>query len=166
MFSEEVWKDFGDGHYQISNFGNVRSSWSGSWKYIKTQVVRDGYLRVSILCDGAPKSYFVHRLVAKAFVPNPENKKFVNHKNGVKTDNRSENLEWCTTSENIMHAYDNGLNKHRKYKIKCVETGQIFNGMSDIERKMGIRASTVWGHVKHGWSACGYNFVLIDDKNS
>lgn len=65
-----------------------------------------GYLRVNLL----GKTHKVHRLVAQAFIPNPENKSTVNHINGIKTDNRVDNLEWATRSENTRHAFDNGLN--------------------------------------------------------
>jgi len=69
----------------------------------------DKYLRLCLRNSGAKKNHFVHRLVAKAFVDNPEGKPFINHKNGVKTDNRPENLEWVTQSENQQHSYDTGL---------------------------------------------------------
>lgn len=161
MFTEEIWKDLPP-YYQISNFGNIRSCARGKWKLKQTQIVRDGYVKVVLANNRKYKSYFVHRLVAEAFVPNRDNKPQVNHKNGVKTDNRAVNLEWVSASENINHAYNTGLNKHLKYKIKCVETGEIFNGTLDVERKTGIRASTVWFNLKKGWKAKGLNFVIID----
>lgn len=161
MFTEEVWKDIG-GCYQVSNFGNVRSSFRNKWRIKNVQVVRDGYVRVVLRINGKLKSFFVHRLVAKAFVPNPENKKQVNHKNGVKTDNRAENLEWTTGSENIKHAYNTGLNKHLKYKIKCVETGEVFRGIGEASRKTGVRHSAIWFHINKGWRAGGLRFIIVD----
>ena len=71
MFTEEVWKDIGN-KYQVSNFGNVRSFHSGKWKLKRTQIVRDGYVRVVLKIYDKHQSFFVHRLVAMAFLPNPE----------------------------------------------------------------------------------------------
>lgn len=74
---------------------------------------RYGYDTLCLNKDGKFKTMTAHRLIAKAFIPNPENKPAINHKNGIKDDNRVENLEWCTGSENIQHAFDTGLKKNK-----------------------------------------------------
>jgi hypothetical protein len=78
--------------------------------FVKTkESKKDGYVRFNYLYRGKRCCKTLHRAVAEAFVPNPENKPEVNHRNGIKTDNRSENLEWCTASENQKHALATGL---------------------------------------------------------
>lgn len=120
---KEIWKDIEgfEGSYQISNLGNVKSltrkvnKWDGE-RTIKGQsttqrINNSGYYRVSLCKFQKYKYLFTHRLVAIYFIPNPENKPCVNHKNGVKTDNSYSNLEWCTKSENSKHAVKLGLLK-------------------------------------------------------
>lgn len=105
--------------YAVSSFGNVRSKIT---PFLKNYLHPNGYLYINIGQKPYRFSKKVHRLVAQAFIPNPDNKPQVNHKNGVKTDNRVENLEWCTGSENMRHAVDilkvkiTGYPKGRKHK--------------------------------------------------
>src|SRR5215217_4957929 len=92
-----------EGIYQVSDSGEVMSVKD---KFILKQFYTDkGYKRIALCKNGEHKKYFVHRLVARGFVPNSLNKPFVNHVNGMKDDNRAENLEWCTSSENIIHKF-------------------------------------------------------------
>jgi hypothetical protein len=103
----EIWKDvYGyEGLYQISNLGNVRSN----YKLLTPQKTRFGYMKIRLSINNVRKGFFMHRLVAIAFIENKENKRCVNHKDGIKTNNNVDNLEWATHSENERHAYLNGL---------------------------------------------------------
>lgn len=108
--SEETWKpvtEEGFEHlYEVSNLGRVRRTANGR---VRKLSIDDGYLVVK-LCNGPlEQRFFVHRLVALAFIANPDNKPEVNHVNGEKTNNRADLLEWSTTQENIDHARRIGL---------------------------------------------------------
>lgn len=114
----ETWRDIEgyEGIYQVSDLGAVRSlnrvDAAGhrlKGKARKLTSDKYGYFIVGLTLEGVMKYKKVHRLVAQAFVPNPDNKSQVNHINGVKTDNDPSNLEWCTTQENTAHAKDAGL---------------------------------------------------------
>lgn len=108
--------------YQVSDFGNVKSlsrlkfcgknAADGTLykeRILKNNIGGHGYLRVNLWKDNKCKMVKVHTLVCLAFIPNPEGKKDINHKNGIKSDNRVSNLEWNTRSENLSHAYRIGL---------------------------------------------------------
>jgi hypothetical protein len=131
MEATEVWKDIKDyeGHYQVSNIGRVKSlarvveirkTIFGNKKeiFLKPTKNRKGYLTVK-LCKKSDevcseKSKIIHRLVANEFLENPFSKPQVNHINGIKDDNRVENLEWATGSENVIHALANNLKISQK----------------------------------------------------
>jgi len=130
-------------------------------KLIQGSVDRTGYLRFNLCKEGATKSVAAHRLVALAFIPNPENKRTVNHKNGNKTDNNVENLEWMTHSENHKHAYDelgrecymkgrNGKLHHNAKAVKrvCKNTGTVL--VYDTLTEAAASGNFCAGHI----SAC------------
>ena len=106
----EIWRNIKDyeGIYEVSNLGRIKSiSRNGTIKenrILKPNKVM-GYSQVGLQKYGTRKYKKIHRLVAEAFIPNPENKKEVNHKDGNKTNNCVDNLEWVTTSENQLHSY-------------------------------------------------------------
>lgn len=126
MENIEIWKPINgyEGLYEVSNLGNIKTleriylSGNGKKainkvkeKLIKTYNNGHGYSYVSLRKNGIKTAISVHRIVAKEFIPNINNLKCVNHKNGIKNDNRVENLEWCTYKENSEHAKQIGLIK-------------------------------------------------------
>jgi len=161
----EIWKTInGFEEYEISNLGNVRSKDRIHYDTIGRKVlrksillqpiIRKGYYHVSLYKNRKLKIYKIHRLVAENFIININNKPQVNHINGIKSDNRVENLEWCTNFENIRHAIDNNLIKHAfgekhgisKLKtidvLKIIELSKTNISVRNIAKMFGICAQT------------------------
>jgi len=135
-YQNEIWKDIEgfEGLYQVSNFGRVKSlpriikfrnsTKSESGKILKIGYSTKGYCQVYLSKDGIKKTLPVHRLVAIAFIPNPENKPQANHKTGDKSINYEWELEWNDNSENQIHAFKHGLNKiTQKHKAAAIKNG-------------------------------------------
>ena len=113
-------------NYSISNYGNVRNNKTG--KILSPRDLR-GYKRVSLWYNKKANDHRIHRLVAEEFIPNPDNKLEVNHKNGIRNDNRVENLEWVTGKENAEHR-SNVLNFGDTYK--GMKNGNSFLSDEDV----------------------------------
>ena len=160
----EIWKPVVgfEGLYEVSNMGRVRNRMG---RIMTLSFNRNGYHRVHLINNSREKFMLVHRLVSMAFIPNPENKPFVNHLNGIKTDNKVENLEWCTSSENMQHAVKVLHKKFRTKPVICVETGKRFNSIKEADGYLGYLGKGHIGDCCKGTrqTAGGYHWRYTDE---
>lgn len=169
-----MWKsiDNTNGKIEVNELGEIRSLLRGEPRILKTQASRKGYHKVRITIERRKFTLTVHREVAKAFVPNPDNLPQVNHKDGNKDNNSAANLEWCTNVQNAHHAIENGLwdslleaarvrNEAAKkpiiaYKLKGAPCTRYYESVSDAERAFDSRhiCEVLKGRRRHvkGWS--------------
>ena len=172
----EVWKDIPgyEGLYQVSDMGRIkriagykkRNKW-GSYtilpeKYMKSSFDKDGYLRIGLAKDRERKTYHVHRLVALAFLPNPNNYPQINHKDENKQNNAVDNLEWCTCSYNINYGTRNdkiaskynkkkrtGADPNSKFARKVAQYDlagnliRVWASISLVEQELGANHSSI-----------------------
>lgn len=176
---KEIWKPIEgtNGKYEVSNTGKVRSldyKNTGEIRELKPATDPKGYLRTALSQGNKWKTVKIHRLVAQAFIPNPENKPQVNHKDGNKQNNCVENLEWATNYDNAHHALEHGLFKNsleatkkanqarKKIVIAIDEHGnrRVFESQSEASRQLNINRRhlqlALKGERKH---VKGYIFV-------
>lgn len=149
-------------NYEVSDLGNVRNIKTG--RVLKPDY-KGGYQYAALCKEGKPKSHLIHRLVASAFIPNPENKPQVNHVNGDKTDNHIENLEWATNSENQKHAIKTGLRTksgRSKQKVRCIETNREFESQHDAAKYFGCGQGSIQVSINKGYTVLKkYHFELV-----
>lgn len=165
----EIWKDIKnyEGHYQISSIGRVRNIISGKLKTLFKHIC--GYEKVTLYNNGKGKKYYIHRLVAEAFIPNPDNLPFVNHKDENKTNNCIDNLEWCTNEYNLNYGTRNNriskkqINDANKSKVVLQYTldGMLlykWPSTHEIERQLGYVSNYI-GDCCNGKYKKAYNFI-------
>lgn len=168
-----------EGLYAITSCGKVWSYHRN--KFLALRYDKDGYPRVDLRKDGKSKTYFVHRLLAITYLPNPNNLPYVNHKDEIKKHSWINNLEWCTAWYNNNYsvnkelalrmgtAYEEkNINTNRKNNclpVKCIETGEIFESGADCARKMGLDASHI-SKVCRGKQKAhkGYHFEFVKEE--
>lgn len=163
-------------HYYISNCGRVLNTKSG--KMLNMYDNGHGYLFVRLCKNGEYKTKRVHRLVAQAFIENPDNLDTVDHINGIKTDNRAENLQWLSNSDNVKRFYREQITEEQKQRkinafrknqehstikpIICTTTGIIYESVTDASKKLNIDHSTVSKILKGiRYSTHGYHFKYL-----
>lgn len=152
------------GLYQVSNMGRIKSLINNFGVkrdlVLKELLTVNGYQCICLCKCKIKKTLTIHRLVATAFIPKPENKDWINHINGVKADNRVENLEWCTPRENSMHSLNVLKNKHGKSK-KIAQFSLKNEHISDYEssdvasKNLSIQRTNIVACLKGRRGACG-----------
>jgi len=150
-------------NYEVNRQGQVRRK----AQILKPGSIPSGHLTVG-LCKGKgkPKSMYVHRLVALAFIENRDGKPVVNHKNGNPKDNRIQNLEWSTYSENIMHGYrSNGRRVTSEIKIGAFtldgEWVMSFRSYVDAAKLLNVSPAAIRSSVLRGGTSCGYKWIIL-----
>ena len=189
IFPKEVWKDIKgyEGYYKISNIGRVKRldvvdknpKYNGhrviKGGIRKTTIQKSGYKSVMLSKEGNTKRYLVHRLVAEAFIPNPNKYSVVNHIDGNKINNFYLNLEWCTHSYNLKHAHNNNLIKNNDKAIKamikknkkqviCIDNLQIYESLTTISNIFGYSQGYICECCKgNKEKAYGLHWSYVED---
>jgi len=181
---KEVWKsiDGYEGYYEVSCFGNIRGvdrivkyKDGGDRLYkgkdLKLEITKDNYKRVVLMKYGNKKRFMVHRIIAEAFIENIERKPFINHIDGNKSNNIYTNLEWCTASENMLHADKIGLRDMSTHhpsnskKVKCIELNIIFDSIGKATKFLGKTknsCSSITRAIKNNRKYCEYTWEFLD----
>ncbi len=155
-FENEIWKSIKDyeGLYEVSNYGRIKSLeksfiiYRGGIQKRKQKIKnlqsdKYGYNTVALSKNSLKKTYKVHRLVAISFLEKPDDLDIINHKNGIKNDNRVENLEWCNNSLNQLHAIENNLRKPPSENQKKIVSNKLKNRKFSEEHKLKIGISKI-----------------------
>lgn len=174
---QEVWKDIPEyeGNYKASSLGRVMACEKivkGRWgnnakkqsKIIKQVLGKNGYLHLNLYKNRKAKTFDVHIIIANTFLTKKNNNDDVNHKNGNKTDNRVENLEFITRSENLIHRY-----KKLKQpavgskKIICVETKKEYETETAASNEFGVSKTSISTAIKKNYCCKGFHFKFLRD---
>ena len=167
----EIWKDIAgyENKYQVSNYGRVRNIY-GKGKILKPWMNDNGYLLVTLSKDGIRKKYRVHRLVAQAFIPNPDNLETVDHIDSNKTNNHIDNLQWLSGIDNTRKAFNDGLHMNHEYEnrnyryVINLTTNNIYRSLAYAEHDTGVNRANIakcCNHIRK--TAGGYEWQYYDE---
>ncbi|CAN5655356.1 NUMOD4 domain-containing protein [soil metagenome] len=134
--------------YLVNRKGEVFNNKNGKMRKLKPWLGTHGYSFVSFSVKGKVTKQQLHRVVADTFLINWDDKPDINHRNGIKTDNHIDNLEWVTKSENLLHSHRVLGQKTTSKKIKCVETGVVYSSAREAERILGINNANICSAIK------------------
>ena len=145
--------------YAITDDGRV---WSYKTNKFLTPWLNRGYLQVSLCNNGIKKKFSIHRLVAEAYIPNPDNKPQVDHKDGDRTNNTVENLEWATAEENDNYGNRNkSIARANATPVRCIELDRIFESISAAARELNLATSNICKCLKkQRHTTGGYHWEL------
>jgi hypothetical protein len=163
IIMKEIWKQTKYEGYEASNLGRIRSG----KKIFIGSLTKKGYRRTVLTINGKEKSIFVHQIIAETFIDNPNNYKYINHKDENESNNEVSNLEWCDINyndnygkrnENISKAMKN--NEKICKKVRCIEKNIIYNSIKDAEKELMVYniVKVVTGQRK---TAGGYHFEYV-----
>lgn len=151
-----------EGLYAVTSCGKVWSYHSN--KFLKPRINKGGYLQVNLSINGKAKNYYIHRLVAEAYIPNPNELPQINHRDECKEHNWLNNLEWCDGKYNSNYGTHNErMGRARSKAVYCVELDKTFYGMREAERQLNISNASIsaccLGKVK---TAGGYHWQYVE----
>lgn len=173
----ELWENVQgyEGLYQVSNLGRIKSLLfinnvciKEREKILKIETNKKNRQHIALYKNGKRKNMAVHRLVAKAFIPNPNNLPQINHIDGNPKNNKVENLEWCSASYNMKHAYANNLLKLKKYNEKNSKAiirndGKKYNNSYDASKDLKVSACSIRDVLKGRTKSCkGFTFKYLN----